>query len=303
MIQMYTMQGSSTGTRSSPPLNSLNRNALIVGSSGAGKSTLMREIERLTPPRLKLIFKSDSERALAIKDNRPFLEQDTTNFIESWKESLKADTSGYMLIQEQIIIENIRESGQSLTELRRTIQKRKDSSEKLEAPIYKLIEQRLAHLYPSFTRELRADGKLSFDNLTEDEYLFFCDYILRNAYGALQDEIISIDEIHRLKPLLDGTIARITREIRSRGGLIAATQSMSDLPPALINNFASIYVFQDFDIRDLKYFDKIDATLRADILNLAPHEFIEIRSYRQHRIQGSLYKMEIVKTPKELKQQ
>lgn len=294
MIQCSTMQGSATGTLKEPPVNPLNRNILIVGSSGAGKSTLMRAVEQAHPPHLKLLFKPDGEKSLSVRDNRPFLEPDRVNFVESWKESLKADNTGYMLIQQQILIENLRQTGQSLTELRHLIQKQGKQSERIESPIYKLIELRLSHLYPNYTSEIRASGKLSFDGLTEDEYLFFCDYILRNAYAELQDEIISIDEIHRLTPLLPGTISRITREIRSRGGLIATTQSMSDLPPALINNFGTIYVFQDIDIRDLKYLEAIDRDLKSDVLNLLPHEFIEIRSYRWSSTQGNTLKMELI---------
>ena len=294
MIEIRTIQGTPLERVKKVPLNGLNRNILIVGSSGTGKSTLMREAERLEPPKLKLIFKNDGERAFSLAANRPFLEKDRTNFIDAWKGTLHADSAGYMLIQEQIILEQLRQRGQSLPELRSKLRQAKERAEKIDTPIYSLIENRLAHLYPSYTSEIHSEGKISLEGLSEDEYLFFSDYILRSSYDLLENEVIAIDEMHRLRPLLETTISRITREIRSRGGLIASTQSMSDLPPALTNNFGTIFSFQDIDIRDLRYFAEIDKELKQDVLNLEEHEFIEVRGYKHAKLLGMAQKMILV---------
>ncbi len=294
MIEIRTIQGTPLERVRKVPINHLNRNILIVGTSGTGKSTLMREIEKIQPPKLKLIYKTEGEKAFSISQNRPFLETDRMNFLDSWRGTLKADITGYMMIQEQIILEQARREGQSLPELRALLRKMKEQSEKLDSPVYGLIENRLAHLFPTYTGQIRTEGKVTMEGLTEDEYLFFSDYILRNGYDALQDEIISIDEIHRLTPLLETTISRITREIRSRGGLIASTQSMSDLPPALINNFGTIFTFQNIDIRDLRYFSEIDRDLKEDVLALEEHEFLEVRSYKRSKLEGITQKMVLV---------
>lgn len=294
MIEIRTMQGTPLERTRKIPLNNLNNNTLIVGSSGTGKSSLMRELEQSLNPKLKLIFKADGERALNIARNRPFIAADKKNFADAWKTTTDASAIGYMLIQEQIIIEQTRKEGQTLNQLKTELRKRQKETERINAPVYELILNRLEHLYPTYSGELRAEGKLSMEELTEEEYLFFSDYILRTAYEQLQQEIISIDEIHRLSPLLNTTIGRLAREIRSRGAILATTQSLSDLPSALINNFATIFCFQTLDSRDLQLFQLIDKELAADILKLDTHEFLELRSYARKKTEGLLSKMELI---------
>ena len=292
-IEKRTMQGSTIEYLQAPPLNPLNRNILIVGASGCGKSTLQRLVEKQEQPALKLIFKEDGEKSFSIAKNRPFIEQDKVNFVDSWKTSKQTDSIGYMLSQEQLFIEEARQEGDDLIQLRQRIESGKKNAERIDKPIWQLIESRLSHLYPSAAKEIRSTGKISMAELTEDEYIFFSDYILRNQYDELLNQIISIDEIHRLKPLMPQTIGRITREIRSRGGLIATSQSLTDLPPNLITNFGTIYQFQTLDKNDLQYLELIDEQLKQDVLTLEDHEFIEIRTYPRLTIEGNRYKMVI----------
>ncbi len=294
MIAKLDMQGSKIEETNIFPINPLNRNILICGTSGTGKSRLLKEIEKIQAPYLKIIFKNDSEKAFSIAKNRVFIEKDKTNFLDSWNETIQADNQGYMLIQQQIAIQELRKENQSLQELFKEIKERLKDAEKIDRPAIQLILSRLKTLYPNQSKELHASGKISMEGLSEEEYQFFSDYILRNAYEILIDQIISIDEIHRIKPLYDGIISRIAREIRSRGALMATTQSLSDLPPSLINNFSTIYQFQTIDRNDLDYLKLISEPLKDDILNLEDHEFVEIRSYPKLRKQGLQYKMKLI---------
>ena len=303
MIRLKTGQGSETTEIKEPLKNTLNNNILICGTSGTGKSTLMRYIEKINQPKLKMIYKNDGEKSLSIDKNRPFLTTKRNNFLDSYNNSQSNKQIGYMLQQEAIFLEKItfkmldtEQEKNTIKTILKEITEEKKKSEKIDIPVLRMIENRINHLYPfsNYTKTDRYNQKISFDQMAEDDYLFFSDYILRNQYDELLNEIISIDEIHRLKPLLTGIINRITREVRSRGGIMATTQSLSDLPPSLINNFGTIYLFTTLDQRDLEFLGKIEEKLPKVILNLEDHEFIEIRSYPKYRSKGYSYKMEII---------
>lgn len=303
MIKLKTGQGSETTEIKEPLRNKLNNNILICGTSGTGKSTLMRYIEKINQPKLKMIYKNDGEKSLSIDKNRPFLVNKRNNFLDSYNNSQSNKQIGYMLQQEAIFLEkitfkmlDIEQEKNTIKTILKEITEEKKKSEKIDIPVLRMIENRINHLYPSsnYTKTNKYNQKISFDGMAEDDYLFFSDYILRNQYDELLNEIISIDEIHRLKPLLTGIINRITREVRSRGGIMATTQSLSDLPPSLINNFGTIYLFTTLDQRDLEFLGKIEEKLPKVILNLEDHEFVEIRSYPKYRTKGYSYKMEII---------
>lgn len=293
-IKLMTMQGSKIEIIKTLQRNYLNKNILICGTSGTGKSTLLRIIEKQHPPVLKILFKPDQEKALSISEHRIYIENDRVNFCDAWKTSQETNSMGYMLIQEQLYIESLKKENQKIEVLKRSIKAQEKTCTALDKPVLQMIEHRLNHLYPYNTTHERITGTISMDGLTEDEYIYFSDYILRSEYEQILNEIISIDEIHRLKPLLDTTISRLTREIRSRGGLIATSQSLSDLPPELINNFGTIYLFGTIDRRDLEYLSLIDPELMKDVLQLNDHEFIELRSYLKQKKLGQKYKMEVV---------
>ena len=290
-----SLHGTEQETLSSPPLNPLNRNILICGTSGSGKTVLLRELEKIQPPKLKLIFKADGEKSLSVAKNRPFIQQDRVNFLDAWKESNTADNQGYMILQEQNIMERLREQGDTLQELRRKVKAEAERAKDLDKVILNTIYHKLTHLYPLTPSDTLTGAKLNMEGMTETEYQFFSDYILRQRYQEITEEFISIDEIHRLQPLMKGLLTRITREIRSRGGLLATTQSLSDLPPEMTNNFATIFLFQTIDSRDLKFLEQISDRLRETVLILEPHEFLEIRSFPQLEKSGQNYKMELTK--------
>ena len=297
-IYIKTQQGSVIEEQPQPTLNTLNQNVLICGTSGTGKSTLQREIEKTLQPQIKLLFKDESEKSKSIRINRPYLEQkeqNRVNFIQTWADSQRADSKGYMLIQEIVFIEKLTAKYPKLSDLTTKIEEEIKQSENIDKPILTMIKNRLDHLYPNgeHTEENINEGKVNLSGLTEDEQIFFSDYILQTNYDNLINKVISIDEIHRLTPLLTTTINRMTREIRSRGGLIATTQSLSDLPPALTNNFATIFLFQTIDKRDLEYLKLIDEHLPPEIMSLEDHEFLELRTFTRERQTGMGTIMEV----------
>ena len=288
-----SLHGTEQETLSSPPLIPLNNNILICGTSGSGKTVLLRELEKIQPPKLKLIFKSDGEKSLSVSKNRPFIQEDRTNFLDAWRESNTADNQGYMLLQEQVLMEKLREKGDTLQELRRKVKNELERAKDIDKAILGTISHKLNFLYPVAPLETITGAKLNMEGLSEMEYQFFSDYILRQRYQEITQEFISIDEIHRLQPLMKGLLTRITREIMSRGGLLATSQSISDLPPEMVNNFGTIFSFQTIDSRDLRFLEQLSQKLKENVLLLEPHEFIEIRSFRTLEREGHNFKMEL----------
>jgi len=104
-----------------------------------------------------------------------------------------------------------------------------------------------------------------------------------------------IDEIHRLKQLNNGIISEIVREIRYKGYIIGITQSLSDLPDDLINNFGSIFQFRSIHFKDIEKLKIIDEELPDTVMHLKPHEFIELNKYKEEIKEGykSIYEVKI----------
>ena len=294
-IQTKDLHGHNLEIIKETPTNQGNQNILICGSSGSGKTTLLREIEENFTPTTKILFKADQEKSIKLTDHRPFFIEDRINFLDSWQESHQADSTGYMILQEQIILENIKEKNQTLNELSAALRKEESKSQELEKIILKTILSKIKTFYPTQPEKIFNFQKINMEGLTEEEYQFFSSYILRNKYEQLLNEHISIDEIHRLKPLMPKLLTRITREIRSRGGLLATTQSISDLPAEMVNNFGTIFLFETLDNRDLQFLELIEPKLKETVLELENHEFIEIRSFNKLKRKGQTYKMELIK--------
>lgn len=295
MIEIRDLHGRKTGETPNPIQNGINNNILICGSSGSGKTTLLKYIEKQEQPDLKIIFKEDKERSTRIKNHRPFIQRDRINFLDSWKESQEVDNTGYMILQEYLQLESIRKEGETIGEMNKRINElEKDTKNGIETTILRNIQSKIRTLYPSKTEEkIPIQTTLSMEELTEHEYHFFSSYIIRNKYDELLNQKISIDEVHRLKPIFP-LIGRISREIRSRGEILLTTQSLSDVPSDIINNMGSIYLFQTLDQRDIKFLGEISERLKESILQLDEHEFIELRSFRRMEKLGRPFKMELI---------
>ena len=175
-IQIKDLHGHELETTKEPTLNQGNRNILICGSSGSGKTTLLRKIEETFQPTTKILFKPDKEESIKITEHRPFFVEDRTNFLDSWQETHQADVTGYMILQEQIILENTKKKNQTLNELKNALQKEETNSQELEKIILKTIQSKLKTLYPSVPEKTFNFKKINMEGLTEEEYQFFSSF-------------------------------------------------------------------------------------------------------------------------------
>jgi len=312
------------------PINSeLNKNVLIVGSSGTGKSFLGRILRDQQKPDITFIYKEDDlyQQTTRIAEKRELItpDIDKTAFIDSFTEAQNLTEIGIMGSSLPSILHEIYREGNVL-KMKMTL-KTLTAKKGIDSMVYNYILSKLTMYYPeghsypkTRTTEDRQTAKekktpnsimtlkeeniynvISYYGLTQEEQIFFSDYILRIIMLTETEkrrEIlhgIMIDEIHRLKQLNSGIISEIVREIRHRGYIIGITQSLTDLPDSLVNNFGTIFQFHSIHFQDLERLRIIDPELPRTVLRLKAHEFVEVQRFVQENRNGHRFIYEVVK--------
>ena len=271
-----------------PTNDSFNQNVLIVGASGSGKSYLSAILKTERKPKITMIFKEDrtyeSSKVLRVSDLRIPPDLDKSAFISAFTEALDINQIGIMASAiPSILAKNYGTAKQMKRRLKLNTEKQKG----LEAELQRFVLSQMELFYPdnkkkkleNLTDRIRATV-LSLDELSQQEQIYFADYILRILQKTISGEGILIDEIHRLKNLNQTIISEIVREIRHKGYVIAVTQSLSDLPEALINNFGTIFHFNSIHFTDLGNLARLDSEIPATISQLQPRQFVEIRRFQ-----------------------
>jgi len=299
------------------PINEdFNKNVLIVGTSGSGKTFLGKIIKKQRNPELTFIYKEDNnyKEPTRIKEYRNNItpDLDKTGFIDSFIETQNLSEIGIMGSSLTTALYSIYGKG-NLEEIKKKIRTKLLKKNSLENSVYSYIFGKINLYYPDKTTQKnrhltgeiqknteiekikinRENNLLSFAGMTQEEQIFFSDYLLRILMKSQELQGIMIDEIHRLRQLNTGIISEIIREIRHKGYIIGITQSLSDLPDDLINNFSSIFQFHSTHFKDLEKLKTINEELPSTIMNLKPHEFIEINRYLEETRQGykSIYEV------------
>lgn len=283
-----------------------NRNILIIGSSGTGKTYLGDIIKELYKPKINIIFKEEKGKEyFKVKNYRPEI-SDKVNFLNSFKDTLEISEMGIMGSEIIPTLKTILENTGSINELKERMKEEKNIKKgMLEKEIINYIKEKINSLYPNieqkneykiikYNKTNNENSIISLDNMTEYEQIFFSDYLLRLNYSIIKDEPIMIDEMHRIKILSNGIISQIIREIRHKGQFIAISQSLTDLPDHLLNNFGTIIQFRSLNFSDLEKYRIINKDLPNEIMNLENHEFIEIYDYIHNIKHGRMRKYKII---------
>ena len=276
------------------PFSEFNNNILIVGSSGSGKSYLGKKIFDEVKPKLTFIYKEDGVYSdfVRVSDCRPDISVNPLEFINSFNDCLNISSTGFMASQIMPLLSSSVGSHKGVVNLIRGLKDDMRASEKVNNityGIYNYILQLVSLYYPSPKNAFSSipDGTvLSFDGMSDVEQVFFSDFILRSVYHNLHDDVILIDEIHRLKGLSDGILGRVVREVRSRGALVGITQSISDLSDDLVNNFGSIFQFHSFHFEDLEKLRHISVSLPDFVVLLKRGYFIELQEFNELRMKS-----------------
>jgi len=285
------------------PINdNFNRNVLIVGSSGSGKSFLGNLLYSQTRPYTTLIYKQDGNYPLPLQISKHRISPriNKNSFLDAFTESQNLKEIGIMgssipstLEEKYQYIEPLNFKG-----LKEELEGEKDLIKK---GVITYIYSKLKLYYPT-SKELIYDKRtlplkniLSLEDMTQEEQIFFTDYVLRTTIGEIEERGLLIDEMHRLKQLNEGIISQIVREIRHKGFVIGITQSLSDLPDSLISNFGTIFAFHSLNFTDLQKYKTIDNNLAQEILKLREHEFIEVQNWTQEKVyqDNHIYRVDI----------
>jgi len=285
------------------PINqNFNRNVLIVGSSGSGKSFLGNLLYSQTQPYTTLIYKRDENYPIPLQIARHRISPriNKNSFLDAFTESQNIQEIGIMgssilsILEETFrYIEKLNFQG-----LKEELEREKDLIKK---GVINYVYSKLKLYYPT-SKEIISDKRtlplkniLSMEDMTQEEQIFFTDYVLRTTIGEIEERGLLIDEMHRLKQLNEGIISQIVREIRHKGFLIGITQSLSDLPDGLISNFGTIFAFHSLNFTDLQKYKTIDNNLAQEILKLREHEFIEVQNWTQEKLyqNNHIYRVDI----------
>jgi len=302
-----------------PTNEEFNRNILIVGTSGSGKTFLGKILRKEKQPELTFIYKEDDNYTDPTRINEyrqnitPNL--DKNSFIDAFIETQNLSEIGIMGSSLTTALYSIYGSG-NLEDIKKKIRIKLLKKNNIENSIYNYIYGKLSLYYPEEKiknqKQLKGEiqkesteiekirinkenNLLSFSGMTQEEQIFFSDYLLRILMKSQEIQGIMIDEIHRLRQLNSGIISEIVREIRYKGYIIGITQSLSDLPDDLVNNFGSIFQFHSSHFQDLEKLKIIDEELPDTIMHLKAREFIEINRYKQEIEEGykSIYEVKI----------
>jgi energy-coupling factor transporter ATP-binding protein EcfA2 len=274
------------------PINqNFNRNVLIVGSSGSGKSFLGNILYKQMQPYTTLIYKRDENYPipLNISEHRISPRINKNSFLDAFTESQNIREIGIMGSSIPSILEETFRHIEKLNfkGLKEELEGEKDL---IKRGVISYVYSKLKLYYPT-SKELIHDKRtlplkniLSMEDMTQEEQIFFTDYVLRTTIGEIEERGLLIDEMHRLKQLNEGIISQIVREIRHKGFVIGITQSLSDLPDSLISNFGTIFAFHSLNFTDLQKYKTIDNNLAQEILKLREHEFIEVQNWTEEKV-------------------
>ncbi len=154
------------------------------------------------------------------------------------------------------------------------------------------IEQKIPDLELPST-EYDLDGipnvVLDFSGLNETAKSVYAELYLRWAWHRIEksneqpmQNIIIIDEAHRLLKSEATVFGGVARLIRSRGALWCGTQNYSDLPDYVRNQFALQLLFSTKSERDLKAIKEINALLPFAATEMRDYHFTDAAATNLH---------------------
>jgi hypothetical protein len=274
----------------------VNDHVLVCGSSGSGKSYL---VKRLFPdPRGLVLFKPD-----ALFPDVPLVSGgiglplpglfEPYDVADAYLYALKLDMSGIMasslvpVVMGALTASKGKGFDSFLAELGKL------ENDKIKASIVSIVRSHFSVLYPTWKKPRGRPSKkkayvgssalgnrVSFAGLGSFKAEYGAELFLRNLYSRLDQNfgVMVIDEFHHVAR--EGSIVdTLLREFRVSGQLVAITQSLSDVSPAMLSNFGHILLGRSAHPGDLAYLARLDSRLPVIVAGLAPRVFLDLTQY------------------------
>ena len=278
----------------------VNDHVLICGSSGSGKSFFANHL--FPSPDGLLLFKPDPQFStvpLVSHYGLPDLSFFTSGDIAyAYLYSLRLDMTGIMAASlVPLLMNGLNVSHRDLKLLMQFLFNY--SSNNTMSGVASLLSSHfdlLSSLFVSNPDVPYMDKlQLSFAGLGTFKSEFAADLLLRSYYSRIGNDLgsLMIDEFHHVSR--PGSIVDVLlREMRLSGRLIAITQNLTDLSPAMINNFGTILIGRTINENDLRFLSlfvnrkSINSQLVSMVSSIPPHVFLNLNEYLSDRL-GSYY--------------
>lgn len=289
----------------------MNRNILVVGSSGSGKTVFSNDLLSLYPQDSVYRFEAMKDLKgfvpsdlVELSKSAPFLRDGKNEFIDSFVSTLP-DPNGWFSSQVAPVLSALiedfvrgkEEKEWTISSFRKFLKKKvEESSNKADLPILLSIKNRFLMLYPE------QDGKSDFlsfhrfvfDGLNGLQKTFFYEFVLRILWKKTHELYVFLDEFHRVSNLQNSIIGEMLREIRTKGGILAVSQNLSDVLPAFVNQFGSLFIGSTISVDDLSFWRFAPDSVIKTILSLDRFEFFDVLSFLKVPGRSSLYGVSFV---------
>jgi hypothetical protein len=285
-----------------------NRNVLINGTSGSGKSKLSRHLLGGSGyQKVIFSFKPNDEYLkigyptadMSAMLPNPFTK--TEAFISAFLVAFPLTTAGIQASLVPSTLEKLAKQSRNWRDFEEKVSKAysgtKDNNARSALAFIQSNLPRLVYDTGEFSIT-KEDIVLDFSSLNENARNFYAELVLRQIYGDMEagkrkDVLICVDEAHRLTDNRFGNyhtiLVEMSREIRDKGMLWAATQNYTDIPDHIRSQFATQFVFKVTGKEDLVALRAIDPLLSWAVSSLPKHYFMDAQFPNIHTLIPAFY--------------
>ncbi|MEM3191516.1 MAG: hypothetical protein QW735_03655 [archaeon] len=278
-----------------------NYNIAVVGTAGSGKTELtyylIRHLVRIKNGEAvklkKIIFQykpSDRYKELGfptimLKECVPNVFKDPDSLSQAWICAFPLENIGITAGKIPVLVREIASNSSNFRELKMGIEDRiRRTKDNITVSALQDIRDKLNLIYSDSIADFDIPDEvvLDFEGLNSNSFVFYAEYLLRQSYreilkGKRTETILMIDEASLFNRAGKTIIPEIAKLIRSRGALMVATQSISDVKGDILNNSDTQFVSLQGGEENLREAKAIGELHHYALTQLQKYEFIDLR--------------------------
>lgn len=278
-----------------------NRNVLITGASGQGKSKLSRYLLGIFDyQKIIFSFKAGDEylkmgyETVDVSKMLPDPFADTEAFVNAFLVAFPVASVGIQASLVPTNLDRLAKASGSWEEFERNAKaglgKAGDVNTRSAVAFIQANLGRLVYRTGEF-KVGAGNVVFDFSALNDDAKNFYAELVLRQIYSEMEkrlrkDILICVDEAHRLTGSQYGKyhtiLVEMSREIRDKGMLWAATQNYTDILDPIRNQFGTQFLFKTTSEGDQVALRAIDNFLAWTASSLPNHYFIDVQFPNLH---------------------